>query len=60
MTDKVTMINALLKEASENYTNEWTDTHKSRMEQIYKYIQELNKETGKHYVINDTQLVEEA
>lgn len=59
MSDKVTMINALLKEASDNYTGEWTETHKSRMDQIYKYVQELNNETGKRYVINGTQLVEE-
>lgn len=59
MTDKIKMINLLLKEASENYTGEWSETHQSKMTQIYNYINELNKETGKRYVISGTQLVEE-
>ena len=58
--EKVEMINTLLKEASDNFTGEFTETHQSKMNQIYYYIRELNKETGKNYVIKGTQLIEEA
>ena len=54
---KVSLINSLLEEAKENYKGVWDSTHTSRMNQIYYYIDELNKETGKRYIINGTELV---
>lgn len=50
--ENIELINGLLKEAKDNFTGEWTDTHKSRMNQIFKYIELLNYNTGKRYVID--------
>lgn len=57
--ENIELINGLLKEASDTFTGEFTDTHKSKMNQIYNYISLLSFNTGKRYVISGTKLIVE-
>lgn len=53
----VSMINNLLKQASDNFTGEWTNNHNSKMNLIYHHIKNLRIATGKNYVINGVELI---